>query len=53
MSRRAPLMTSRHSHPRLESGKGEWHSQWYPIHFSDATHLDALRLFAQTCIAYT
>jgi hypothetical protein len=21
------------------------------IHFSDATHLDALRLFAQTCIA--
>ncbi|MFL5662847.1 MAG: hypothetical protein ACJ8BW_16090 [Ktedonobacteraceae bacterium] len=32
------------SHPRLDSGKGEWHSQWYLIHFSDATHLDAFRL---------
>jgi hypothetical protein len=40
MSRRAPLRTSSPSHPRLDSGKGEWHSQWYLIHFSDATHLD-------------
>ena len=51
MPRRAPLRTSSPSHPRLESGKGELHSQWYLIHFSDATHLDALRLFAQTFIA--
>jgi hypothetical protein len=29
MPRRAPLRTSSPSHPRLESGKGEWHSQWY------------------------
>jgi hypothetical protein len=41
MPRRAPLRTSSPSHPRLDSGKGEWHSQWYLIHFSDATHLDA------------
>jgi len=45
MPRRAPLRTSSPSHPRLESGKGEWHSQWYLIHFSDATHLDALSSF--------
>jgi hypothetical protein len=37
MQRRAPLRTSSPSHPRLESGKEEWHSQWYLIHFSDAT----------------
>jgi hypothetical protein len=51
MPGRAPLRTSSPSHPRLDSGKGEWHSQRYLIHFSDATHLDALRLFAQTFIA--
>jgi hypothetical protein len=44
MPRRTPLRTSSPSHPRLDSGKGEWHSQWYLIHFSDATHLDAFRL---------
>ena len=47
MPRRAPLRTSSPSHPRLESGKGEWHSQWYLIHFSDATHLDDVRRFAR------
>jgi hypothetical protein len=29
MPGRAPLRASSPSHPRLDSGKGEWHSQWY------------------------